>query len=83
MPIYEYVCPQCGERFEKLIRSTSSQVEIRCPSCDAANVERKVSVFGLSGGTSGGLSFGGGCFFENGVGTTDGSGTLTLKTFTS
>jgi len=30
-----------------------------------------------------GLSFGGGCFFENGVGTTDGSGTLTLKTFTS
>jgi hypothetical protein len=25
-----------------------------------------------------GLSFGGGCFFENGVGTTDGSGTLTL-----
>jgi hypothetical protein len=29
-----------------------------------------------------GLSFGGGCFFENGVGTTDGSGTLTLDTFT-
>lgn len=28
-----------------------------------------------------GLSFGGGCFFENGVGTTDGSGTLTLTTF--
>ena len=30
-----------------------------------------------------GLSFGGGCFFENGVGTTDGSGTLTLNTFAS
>lgn len=29
-----------------------------------------------------GLSFGGGCFFENGVGTTDGSGTLTLNTYT-
>jgi hypothetical protein len=28
-----------------------------------------------------GLSFGGGCFFENGVGTSDGSGTLTLDTF--
>ncbi|MFZ0181286.1 MAG: hypothetical protein WAL84_15680 [Candidatus Dormiibacterota bacterium] len=28
-----------------------------------------------------GLSFGGGCFFENGVGTTDGSGTFTLNTF--
>lgn len=29
-----------------------------------------------------GLSFGGGCFFENGVGTSDGSGTLSLDTFT-
>lgn len=29
------------------------------------------------------LSFGGGCFFENGVGTTDGSGTFTLSSFTS
>jgi hypothetical protein len=33
--------------------------------------------------TAVGLSFGGGCFFENGVGTTDGSGTFTLSTFTS
>jgi hypothetical protein len=30
-----------------------------------------------------GLSFGGGCFFENGVGTTDGSGTFTLNSYTS
>lgn len=30
-----------------------------------------------------GLSFGGGCFFENGVGTSDGSGSLTLSAFTS
>ena len=28
-----------------------------------------------------GFSFGGGCFFENGVGTTDGSGTFTLDRF--
>jgi hypothetical protein len=28
-----------------------------------------------------GFSFGGGCFFENGVGTTDGSGTFTLDTW--
>jgi hypothetical protein len=33
--------------------------------------------------TAVGLSFGGGCFFENGVGVTDGSGTLTLNTFAS
>jgi hypothetical protein len=29
-----------------------------------------------------GLSFGGGCFFENGVGTTNGTGTFTLARFT-
>jgi len=28
-----------------------------------------------------GMSFGGGCFFENGVGTTDGSGTFTIDSF--
>lgn len=31
--------------------------------------------------TSIGLSFGGGCFFENGVGTSDGSGIFTLTSF--
>jgi hypothetical protein len=31
--------------------------------------------------TAVGLSFGGGCFFENGVGTTDGSGSFTLNSF--
>jgi hypothetical protein len=30
-----------------------------------------------------GFSFGGGCFFENGVGTTDGSGTFQLDSFTA
>ena len=33
--------------------------------------------------TAVGLSFGGGCFFENGVGTTDGSGSFTLTSFAS
>jgi len=30
-----------------------------------------------------GLSFGGGCFFENGVGTTDGSGTFQLDSYSA
>ena len=44
-----------------------------------------VAAFNAAAGnvTAVGLSFGGGCFFENGVGTTDGSGTLTLNTFAS
>ena len=35
----------------------------------------------VSNVTTIGLSFGGGCFFENGVGTTNGSGTFTLDIF--
>jgi hypothetical protein len=35
----------------------------------------------VSNVTTIGLSFGGGCFFENGVGTTDGSGTFTLNSY--
>jgi hypothetical protein len=36
----------------------------------------------VSNVTAIGLSFGGGCFFENGVGTTNGSGTFTLNSYT-
>ena len=58
MPIYEYSCAECGESFEKLVRTTSGSVEIRCPRCNTDRVSRKVSMFGFSGGSSGG-SFGG------------------------
>lgn len=58
MPIYEYSCPACGESFEKLVRTTSGSVEIRCPNCNTDKVARKVSLFGFSGG-SGSDSYGG------------------------
>ncbi len=54
MPIYEYRCSLCGERFEKLVRTTSGPVEIRCPACNADRVERQVSMFGFANASSGG-----------------------------
>lgn len=54
MPIYEYRCSVCGESFEKLVRTTSGPVEVRCPNCNADRVERQVSMFGLSSGSGGG-----------------------------
>jgi len=54
VPIYEYRCSVCGERFEKLVRTSSGQVDVRCPKCDAEEVERQVSVFGVSTGSTGG-----------------------------
>ncbi|MGQ9466879.1 MAG: FmdB family zinc ribbon protein [Anaerolineae bacterium] len=61
MPIYEYRCPKCGERFEKFVRSISAQTEVVCPRCGNTAVEKAVSLFaGLSGG-SGRVSYSASC----------------------
>ncbi|NIV28223.1 MAG: zinc ribbon domain-containing protein, partial [Anaerolineae bacterium] len=34
MPVYEYRCELCGERFEKLVRSIRREPpEVHCPAC--------------------------------------------------
>jgi putative FmdB family regulatory protein len=56
MPIYEYQCQECGEKFEKFVRSMNSPgPEIRCPKCGGRKVEKLLSSFGLqvSGSTGG------------------------------
>jgi putative FmdB family regulatory protein len=63
MPIFEYECPSCGNRFDKLIRGGASG-EIACPKCGGSNTKRVMSVFASfnsSGGTGGSASFGGTC----------------------
>ncbi|MBK9714792.1 MAG: zinc ribbon domain-containing protein [Kouleothrix sp.] len=50
MPLYEYVCQSCGERFEKLIRSIIAPPEIVCPSCASVAVKRALSTFATRGG---------------------------------
>jgi putative FmdB family regulatory protein len=46
MPIFEFVCGNCGEEFEKLVRSGSA--EIRCLHCASEDVERVLSTFRAS-----------------------------------
>ena len=41
MPMYEFVCPECGQRFERLV-SAGTQRE-GCPECGAAGAERVLS----------------------------------------
>ena len=50
MPIFEYVCAECGHRFEKLVLSPSRAKAIRCPQCDSKSVDKAISAFGLSSG---------------------------------
>lgn len=46
MPIYEFECGGCGERFEEL--SPSDTASATCPACAAPDAERRLSSFGLS-----------------------------------
>lgn len=57
MPIYEYVCDDCGKQFEKFVRSITSVVEVKCPECGSVNVRKGWSVFGTGGGDGGLGSF--------------------------
>lgn len=61
MPIYEYRCSSCGTEFEELIKRGAESV--RCPRCSSAEVERKLSLFGLkaSGSSSCPTCSGGRC----------------------
>lgn len=45
MPIYEYVCTQCGERFERLILGVPE--DVACRACGSGSVRRVVSVFAV------------------------------------
>ncbi len=51
MPIFEYVCQECGNKFEKLILSSRRRKALRCPSCGAENVEKSISMFSAGGGS--------------------------------
>jgi len=45
MPIYEYRCLECGEKFEKLVRLSTSTSEIECPKCGGQEVGKLISAF--------------------------------------
>ena len=45
MPIYEYKCDTCGNKFEKLIRSSNGAAELACPACGERHVTQQLSTF--------------------------------------
>lgn len=52
MPLYEYVCKDCGERFERLVRGSADPETNRCPRCESSHVARVFSTFATSGARS-------------------------------
>jgi len=55
MPIFEYECCSCCEKFEIIV--FRSDEAVTCPKCDGSDVQRVMSVFGFkSGGEKGAAS---------------------------
>ena len=62
MPLYEFMCEECGGGFELLFRSMTERRKPVCPECGSGNVHKCLSVFGAkSKGGEGAASSGGGC----------------------
>ena len=49
MPIYEYQCDECGERFELFVRSAAQRKVPTCPKCGSQRVCKAISLFGVGG----------------------------------
>ena len=55
MPLYTYICKECGETFELLVGVTSEKKKPECKTCKSRNIERIIGKFsvGKSQGGSG------------------------------
>lgn len=45
MPLYDFVCCECDESFEELVKSSSDTALVRCARCGSARVERQLAAF--------------------------------------
>ena len=46
MPIYEYMCPTCGQAFEKLVRGgrKAREAAVPCPTCGQDSHRKQVTL---------------------------------------
>lgn len=45
MPIYEFVCGQCGRKFRMLVGVVANSSPLQCPRCQSDNLNRQMSRF--------------------------------------
>lgn len=59
MPIYEYRCWSCGEKFEEFVSNCAGTDEVKCPKCGKPKPDKILSAFSTGGGKA--ESTGGSC----------------------
>lgn len=47
MPLYEYECEECGERFETLVSAAKKDQTRTCPACGSKKTGRVPSTFAV------------------------------------
>lgn len=48
MPVFEYKCSDCNEKFEVLYKSSVHKEEITCPKCNSTKNKKLYSAFSAS-----------------------------------
>lgn len=61
MPIYTYVCKDCGSKFDLLIGVTAKKTELKCKKCNSKNINRILSSFSIGHSSGKSDSCGGTC----------------------
>ncbi len=65
MPLFEYICRECGKAFEKIV---SLKAKVTCPDCGTEAVDKQLSAFAVSKSDSASIPecSSSGCGFERG-----------------
>jgi putative FmdB family regulatory protein len=53
MPLYEFICEDCGEIFEVLVLFPNGTQDVTCPSCQSDLVRKLISYFSTKISVSG------------------------------
>jgi putative FmdB family regulatory protein len=61
MPIYEFVCEDCGHPFEELLMRASAIEDVRCPDCQSDSIRKKLSLIANSSNKTSGAASAAAC----------------------
>jgi len=61
MPIYTYICQNCGERFDLLLGVSQEKMKLVCKKCGSEKIKRVLSGFSVGSSSKDTTTSGGSC----------------------